>query len=79
MDNQQIQYPCEWEFCVFGEDKDKIKEAIDECIPNQISQAHSKSHKNYHSHKVKVMVNSEDERNELYKRLKDHPQVKYIL
>jgi putative lipoic acid-binding regulatory protein len=75
----KLEYPRVWEFCVFGKDKDKMKQAVEECIPNKISHEDSKSHKSYHSQKVKVNVSSEDERNELYKRLQDHPEIKYIL
>jgi len=75
----KIEYPRTWEFCVFGKNKDKMSDAITECIPNKISHEHSKSHKSYHSQKVKVHVSSEDERNELYEKLKNHPEIMYIL
>ncbi len=75
----KIEYPCTWEFCVFGKDKEKLHDAIKECLPNHFDHKHSKSHKSFHSQKAKVMVNSEDERNELYKKLQEHPEIKYIL
>jgi len=75
----KIEYPRIWEFCIFGTDKDKMREAVKECIPNNISHEDSKTHKKFHSQKVKVHVNNEDERNELYKKLQDHPEIKYIL
>jgi len=75
----KIEYPRTWEFCIFGTDKNKMKEAVDECIPTKIEHKDSKSTKKYHSQKVKVHVSSEDERNELYERLKNHPEITYIL
>ncbi|RUM56562.1 MAG: DUF493 domain-containing protein [Nautilia sp.] len=75
----KIEYPCTWEFCVFGKDKQKMKEAIDKCLPNHFDHKDSKSHKSFHSQKVKVIVNNEEERNELYKKLQDHPEIKFIL
>jgi len=75
----KVEYPRTWEFCVFGKDKAKLKDAVEECIPHHISSKESKSHKSFHSHKVQVHVTSEDERNELYKKLQDHPEIKYIL
>ena len=68
----KIEYPCTWEFCVFGKDKNKLHNAIKECLPTHFDHKHSKSHKNFHSQKAKVIVNSEDERNELYKKLQNH-------
>ena len=78
-DKEKIEYPRTWEFCVFGKDKEKMKSAVDECIPTKISHEDSKSHKSYHSQKIKVHVNSEDERNALYEKLKNHPEISYIL
>ena len=77
--SEKLEYPRTWEFCIFGTDKEKMKCAVDECIPNKLSHKDSKSTKKYHSQKVKVHVTSENERNELYKRLKDHPEIIYIL
>ena len=81
MENKEakVEYPRTWEFCVFGKNKDKLRDAVDECIPNKLSSKDSKSHKSFHSHKVQVHVTNEDERNELYARLKDHPEITYIL
>jgi len=79
LENAKVEYPREWEFCVFGKNKEKMKSAIDECIPEKLSHKDSKSHKKFHSQKVKVFVNNEDERNELYDRLKNHPEILYIL
>ena len=75
----KIEYPRTWEFCIFGKDKEKMKTAVDECIPTKISHEDSKSHKSYHSQKIKVHVNSEEERNALYEKLKNHPEISYIL
>ena len=75
----KIEYPRTWEFCIFGTNKEKMRSAVEECIPNKLSHNDSKSNKKYHSQKVKVHVNSEDERNELYSRLKNHPEIMYIL
>ena len=81
MENKEtkIEYPRTWEFCIFGKDKEKMRNAVDECIPNKLSHEDSKSNKKFHSQKVKVHVSSEEERNELYARLKDHPEITYIL
>jgi len=79
MDKAKIEYPCDWEFCVFGKDKDKLHAAIKECLPEHFDHKHSKSHKSFCSQKAKVRVESEEERNELYKKLQNHPEIKFIL
>ena len=75
----EVEYPREWEFCIFGKDKEKMKNAIDECIPEKLAHKDSKSHKKFHSQKVKVFVNNEEERNSLYGKLQNHPEILYIL
>ena len=75
----KIEYPRDWEFCIFGKNKEKMKDAVKECIPNAIEHKDSKSTKKYHSQKVKVFVSNEEERNILYDRLKNHPEITYIL
>jgi putative lipoic acid-binding regulatory protein len=78
-ENEKVTYPRTWEFCVIGKDKTKLKEAIKECIPNGFEHRDSKSHKSYHSQKIKALVNNQDERDELFKRLQGHPEISYIL
>jgi putative lipoic acid-binding regulatory protein len=77
--NEKLEYPRTWEFCVIGKDKDKLKNAIKECIPNGFDHRDSKSHKSYHSQKIKTQVSSQEERDELFKRLQNHPEITYIL
>jgi len=75
----KVEYPRTWEFCVIGKNKNSLKDAIKECVPDGFDHQDSKSHKKYHSQKVKVLVNSQDERDELFKRLQGHPEITYIL
>jgi putative lipoic acid-binding regulatory protein len=75
----KLEYPRTWEFCVIGKDKEKLHEAIKECLPDHFDHKYSKTHKSLNSQKAKVIVSSEEERNELYKKLQNHPEVKYIL
>ena len=79
-DKAKINYPCEWEYCVFGTDKEKLRKAIKESTNNEnIEITPSKSHKSYHSKKFKVYVGSEEERNGVYEALKNHPDIKFVL
>ena len=79
MDNKKLEYPRVWEFCVIGKDREKLKCAIEECIQNGFDHRDSKSHKSYHSQKIKTHVYSQEERDELFKKLQNHPEIVYIL
>ncbi len=79
MEENRVEYPREWEYCVMGNDKEKLHNAIEEVLPNHNGIADSKSTKKYCSKKVKYLVTSEEERDELFKRLKGHPEILYIL
>jgi len=78
-EKKKVEYPRVWEYCVMGSDKEKLHNAIEEVMPNHQGIKDSKSTKKYHSKKVKHLVNSQEERDELFKRLKDHPEIVYIL
>ena len=75
----KVEYPREWEFCLFGKDKERLRKAINECVIERISHKDSKSNGKYCTQKVKVYVESEKARNELYEKFKNHPEINYIL
>jgi len=81
MENKEnkLEYPRTWEFCVIGKDKKKLHNAIKECLPEHFDHKDSKAHKSFCSQKAKVNVESEEERNKFYKKLQEHPEIKYIL
>ena len=62
------------------EDKEKMRNAVKECINNQECKVEdNKSHGKYHSQKFEAYVTSEEERNEFFKRLQNHKDIKLIL
>ena len=76
----KIEYPRMWGFRVIGEDKDKMREAIRECIDNQEVKVEDNNQKGkYYSQKFEAYVTSEEERNEFFKRLQDHKDIKFVL
>ncbi len=75
-----IKYPCMWGFRIIGEDKEKMKNAVKECIDNQECNIEdSKSNNKYHSQKFEAYCTSEEERNEFFKRLNKHKDIKFVL
>ena len=80
MDKPKVDYPCMWGFRVIGEDKEKMKQAIKECIDNQECDIKdSNSNKKYNSLKFEAYCTSEEERNEFFKRLQNHKDIKFVL
>ncbi|MCK9174355.1 MAG: DUF493 domain-containing protein [Desulforhopalus sp.] len=78
----EIEYPCIWEYKVFGEDcallVDCLKEA---CHPHKTEINHSRSSSSgkYHSMKAVVEVPSEEVRVTIFEQLKQASAVKFIL
>jgi putative lipoic acid-binding regulatory protein len=76
----KIEYPRMWGFRIIGEDKEKMRNAVKECINNQECKVEdNKSHGKYHSQKFEVYVTCEEERNEFFKRLQEHKDIKFVL
>lgn len=77
---KKIEYPRMWGFRVIGEDKEKMRKAIKECIDNQECKIEdNNAHGKYFSQKFEAYVTSEDERNEFFKRLQQHKDIKFVL
>ncbi len=80
MDRPNIEYPCMWGFRIIGEDKDKMKQAIKECIDNQECKVEDgNSNNKYSSLKFQAYCMNEEERNEFFKRLQNHKDIKFVL
>jgi putative lipoic acid-binding regulatory protein len=76
----KIEYPRMWGFRIIGEDKEKMRQAVKECIDNQECKVEdNNTHGKYHSQKFEAYVTSEEERNEFYKRLQQHKDIKFVL
>jgi len=76
----EVKYPCMWGFRIIGEDKEKMKQAVKECINNQECKIEENNKKGkYYSHKFEAYVTSEEERNEFFKRLNKHKDIKFVL
>jgi len=77
---KKIEYPRMWGFRIIGEDKEKMKKAVKECIDNQDCKIEDNNQKGkYCSQKFEAYVTSEEERNEFFKRLQNHKDIKFVL
>jgi putative lipoic acid-binding regulatory protein len=57
-----------------------MRQAVKECIDNQECKVEdNNSHGKYHSQKFEAYVTSEEERNEFFKRLQNHKDIKFVL
>ena len=75
-----IKYPCMWGFRIIGEDKEKMRNAVKECIDNQDVNVEDNNQKGkYYTQKFEAYCTSEEERNEFFKRLTKHKDIKIVL
>ena len=78
----EIRYPCEWRYKVIGKEKKKIEQAVQSVMGGRIHQcqhANMSQKGHYHSYDVRTIVHNEDERTELFHRLKAHDDVTMVL
>ena len=75
-------YPCQWLYKVIGADREQLQQAITHIIQDSsCSITPSKSSKTgkYHSLNLEITVRNQEERDLIYRALKEHPHVKIVL
>ncbi len=78
----KLEYPRKWDFTIIGRDKEKIQEAIKEVFgEKEHSCKFSKVSKNgkFQSYSASCEVDSQEERDALYKKFSEHSDLDYIL
>ncbi len=77
----QIDYPTQWEYRIIGKDKKELEEIVKEIFPQgyELKDGQASSGGKFVSIVVSAEVASEQERNELFAKLKNHPQVSMVL
>ncbi len=78
----KIDYPCDWLFKVIGENKEAIKEGVDQVLTDKeftFAYSHTSSGGKYHSFNVELVVESEEERLSIYNRLANHIAIKVVI
>ena len=78
----EINYPTKWGFKVIGKDKDKVQEAVKEIMGEKehtCKFSNSTTKGNFHSYSAECTVDSEEERDNLYKAFGKHDDVHYVI
>lgn len=77
----EINYPTEWEYRVIGMDKQKIKEVIAEVILQDyaLKEGQQSSGGKFVSVIVSTIVQSEEQRDSFFAKLKQNPNVNMVL
>lgn len=81
-DKPIIEYPCEWTYKVIGAQREALESAVGEVMG---SQAYDLSFSNwskggaYCSLNLKVTVETEDNRTEIYHSLQRRSEIRYVL
>ena len=76
-----ITYPCKWEYRIIGKDEKKLRELIFEIMPREyeIKCGKNSAQGHYVSLYVELVVQSENERNEIFSALQKSQEVKMVL
>ena len=78
----EIQFPCEWSYKIIGMDADSVLSAIEESVLNlayDVTPSNLSKNGKYVSFNLKLEVPNETVRNLIYEKLKNHPDVNYVL
>lgn len=77
----QIDYPTIWEYRIIGKNRQELEEIVKKTFTQDYSlkEGQTSSGGKFVSVVVSTQVASEQERNELFAKLKNHPQVSMVL
>ncbi len=77
----EIEYPTVWRYKVIGENAKKTREAIESVTkrPTTVTFSKQSNRGKYQSFNADIMVHSEEEREEIFKKLKEHKDIKMVL
>jgi len=76
-----IDYPCEWIYKIIGSDKESVHNAIASIIQDreyQVNNSNTSKTGKYLSFNVTVMVDDEVYRNKIYHAFKGHNDIKFV-
>ncbi len=81
MDKPVIDYPCEWGYRLIGRDEEALRLAVTFVleIEYELKIGNRSENDRYCSLHLKVKVHSEEERLGLFDKLKNRPEVIYVL
>jgi putative lipoic acid-binding regulatory protein len=81
-DKPKIDYPISWGFKIIGKDKNELLSCIKEIMGNKKHLCHignSSSGGKFHTYNANCEVESEEERNKIFKAFSDHDAVKMVI
>lgn len=77
-----ITYPCSWSYRIIGPSEQILRSAVSNVMGNkahQVSLSNTSSGGKYQSVHLEVNVYSDEERLDIFNKLKNEPQVKFVL
>lgn len=80
--NLELEYPCQWQYRLIGEDRDAMMEAIHSIVDGAactITEGNVSSGGRYLSLNLECSVNDEAERLRLYQLFSKHPGIRVVL
>jgi len=78
-DKPKLEYPCEWEYRVIGDSAEALRGAVSELLGAfEYALENGNRKGKWLSLSVKLTVKSEEERDELHRRLNAHPAVRMV-
>ncbi|CAE10339.1 DUF493 domain-containing protein [Wolinella succinogenes] len=77
----EILYPCKWSYRVIGESEEGVRLAVFEVIDKEHSFTPSNQSRTgkYQSFNIELVVESEEERNEIFARFRAHASIKMVI
>lgn len=78
----QLEYPCEWTYKVIGPQPETIRKIVQDLMQERaftLALSNKSKTKKYCSMNLVTQVESEEDRNAIYERLKKHEEIVMIL
>ncbi|MGR3176782.1 MAG: HP0495 family protein [Candidatus Anammoxibacter sp.] len=78
----KLEYPCQWVYKVIGANQKLVQEAIDGIVKGKqcrIHHSHNSKTGKYSSFNLELTVESEEERDLIYRMLKNHTDIRMVL
>jgi len=78
----EINYPTNWGFKIIGRDKDRLHQAIKEVMGEKehlCSYGNASKNGKFHSYNASCQVESQEERDRIFKAFQDHDDVNMVI
>jgi len=82
MNQPKINYPCEWQYTIIGQNEEELRNAAAEILKTKqhtLSFSNISKKGKYISFMLKTIVATDKERNDIYFSLRKHPAVKSVI